>query len=162
MRKIFGVLVLFAVFFSSCGSSEEREKPSETAVSAQKGNDVKRSFVKDLTYKAFIKEVWDFESYPDTVNFKGEKPCVIDFYAPWCGPCKKVAPIMEKLAEEYDGKIIVYKVNTDEERKLSAILKIKNIPTVLFFSGKDEQPYKSVGAKDEQYFRSMIKKIIDE
>lgn len=76
MRKIFGVLVLFAVFISSCGSSEEREKPSETAVSAQKGNDVKMSFVKDLTYKAFIKEVWDFESYPDTVNFKGEQPCV--------------------------------------------------------------------------------------
>lgn len=162
MRKIFGVLVLFAVIFSSCGSSDKGEKTSEAAVSAQKGNDVERSFVKELNYKKFIKEVWDFESYPDTVNFKGGLPCVIDFYAPWCGPCKKVAPIMEKLAEEYDGEITVYKVNTDEERKLSAILKIKNIPTVLFFSGKDEQPYKSVGAKDEQYFRSMIKKIIDE
>ena len=53
---------------------------------------------------------------------------LVDFYADWCGPCRRVAPIMEKLAEEYDGKLLVYKVNTDQERGLSAAFQVKSIP----------------------------------
>ncbi|MGN0033074.1 MAG: thioredoxin [Candidatus Limimorpha sp.] len=162
MRKIIGLLILLAVFTTSCDTSNEGGKASAQSVSAKESDKEDKSFIKDLTYNGFIKEVWDFEKHPDTVYYKGDLPCVIDFYASWCGPCKKVAPIMEKLAEEYNGKIKVYKVNTDEQQKLSAILKVKNIPTVFFFSNNGRQPYKSVGAKDEQYFRSMINKIVDE
>ena len=90
------------------------------------------SKVKHLTYNEFLKKVWDFEKNPTTFEYKGKLPAVIDFYADWCGPCRRVAPIMEKLAEEYDGKLLVYKVNTDQERGLSAAFQVKSIPMVLF------------------------------
>ena len=83
---------------------------------------------------------------------------MIDFYATWCGPCRKVTPIMEKLAKEYNGKVIVYKVDVDAEQKLATILNIRNIPTV-FFLEKGKQPSYSVGAKDEIYFRARFDKL---
>ena len=86
---------------------------------------------------------------------------MIDFYATWCGPCKKIAPIMEKLAEEYDGKVDFYKVDCDKEMKLASILQVGNIPMV-FFMRDGAQPEKSVGAKDEAFFRSQINKLLSE
>ena len=62
----------------------------------------KESKVQHLTYKEFLKKVWDFEKDPTTFVYKGKLPAIVDFYADWCGPCRRVAPIMEKLAEEYD------------------------------------------------------------
>jgi thioredoxin len=111
--------------------------------------------VKQLTYKEFLKQVWDFEKDPNTFNYKGELPAVIDFYADWCGPCRRVAPIMEKLAEEYDGKLLVYKVNTDQERGLSAAFQVKSIPMVLFIP-MEGQPMMQVGALPEEGYRKVV------
>jgi len=86
---------------------------------------------------------------------------VIDFYATWCGPCKTIAPILEKLAREYDGKVDFYKVDTDKEQKLAMVLQIKYLPTVFFVNG-NTQPEKSVGGKDEEFFRSQINKLLGE
>jgi len=108
-----------------------------------------------LTYNEFLKKVWDFEKNPNTFIYKGELPAIIDFYADWCGPCRRVAPIMEKLAEEYDGKLLVYKVNTDQERGLSAAFQVKSIPMVLFIP-LEGQPAMQVGALPEEGYRKVI------
>ena len=113
------------------------------------------SKVKHLTYNEFLKKVWDFEKNPNTFIYKGELPAIIDFYADWCGPCRRVAPIMEKLAEEYDGKLLVYKVNTDQERGLSAAFQVKSIPMVLFIP-LEGQPMMQVGALPEEGYRKVV------
>lgn len=113
------------------------------------------SKVKHLTYKEFLNKVWDFEKNPTTFKYKGKHPAIVDFYADWCGPCRRVAPIMEKLAEEYDGQLLVYKVNTDQERELSAAFQVKSIPMVLFIP-KEGQPMMQVGAMPEESYRKVV------
>ncbi|MCR5658780.1 MAG: thioredoxin [Bacteroidales bacterium] len=113
------------------------------------------SKVKHLTYNEFLKKVWNFESNPSTFVYKGKLPAVIDFYADWCGPCRRVAPIMEKLAEEYDGKLLVYKVNTDQERELANAFQVKSIPMVLFIP-LEGQPMMQVGAMQEADYKKIV------
>ena len=111
--------------------------------------------VKHLTYNEFLRKVWDFEKDPNTFKYKGKLPAIVDFYADWCGPCRRVAPIMEKLAEEYDGKLLIYKVNTQNETALANAFQIRSIPTVLFIP-VEGQPMMQVGALPEEGFRQVI------
>ena len=113
------------------------------------------SKVKHLTYKEFIKHVWDFEKNPNTFVYKGKMPAIIDFYADWCGPCRRVAPIMEKLADEYDGRLLIYKVNVDQEKELASAFQVRSIPMVLFIP-TEGMPYKQVGAMQEQGYKDVI------
>ena len=106
-------------------------------------------------YNGFIKKVWDFEKNPNQFVFKGKVPAIVDFYADWCGPCRKVAPVMEKLAKEYDGRLVIYKVNVDQARDLASAFQISSIPTVLFIPVKG-QPSKQVGALSEDGYRKVI------
>lgn len=158
MKKLPVIAILAMMAFSACGGSgndgEDKSQSDATSSESIKKNEL----IKELSYKDFIKDVWDFETYPDSFAFAGELPCVIDFYATWCGPCKKVAPVIENLAKEYKGKVNVYKVDIDAEQKLSTVLKIRNIPTVYFLK-EGKQPSYSVGAKDEIYFRSMFDRL---
>ena len=108
-----------------------------------------------LTYKEFTQKVWDFTKNPDTFVYAGKLPCVVDFYADWCGPCRKVSPIMETMAKEYDGKLIIYKVNVDKEPNLAAAFQVTSIPMVLFIPMKG-QPMKQVGALNEQQYKQII------
>ena len=77
--------------------------------------------VKELTTEEFKSKVMDFEKHPSEWVFEGERPALIDFYATWCGPCKMTAPIVEQIAEKYDGKVDVYKVDVDKEQQLAAM-----------------------------------------
>ena len=113
------------------------------------------SKVKHLTYKEFLKQVWDFEKNPNTFVYKGKLLAIIDFYVDWCGPCRRVAPLMEKFAKEYDGKLLVYKINVDQEKDLAAAFQVRNIPMVLFIP-MEGMPYKQVGAMQEQGYRDVI------
>ena len=113
------------------------------------------SKVKHLTYNEFLKKVWNFETSPNTFEYKGKLPAIIDFYADWCGPCRKVAPILEKLAQEYDGKLLVYKINVDEEKALAGAFQVRSIPMVLFIPMKG-QPMMQVGAMSEPEFRKVV------
>ncbi len=112
-----------------------------------------------LTKDKFLKNVWDFESNPQTWQYKGELPCIIDFYADWCGPCRRVAPIMEQFAKEYKGEIIIYKIDTDKQKELAAIFKIQSIPSILFVP-KDGQPQMTQGALPKTEFVKIIDKVI--
>lgn len=113
------------------------------------------SKVMQLTYNEFLKKIWDFEKNPSDFTYKGKLPAVIDFYADWCGPCRRVAPIMERLAEEYDGKLLVYKINTDQERGLASAFQVKSIPMVLFIP-MEGRPMVQVGAMQEQEYRQIV------
>ena len=111
--------------------------------------------VEHLTKETFKEKVFDFEKNKEWV-FKGETPCIIDFYAQWCGPCKIVAPILEELSEEYSYKVDIYKINTEDEQELAALFGISSIPSILFVP-KDDKPQMSLGALPKETFHQLIK-----
>ncbi len=111
-----------------------------------------------LTLETFKEKVFDFEVNKEW-QFKGEIPAIIDFYADWCGPCKQVAPIMEELAKEYDGKIKIYKIDTDKERQLAGMFGIRSIPSILFIP-KEGQPQMTTGALPKENFVELIEEVL--
>lgn len=165
MKKLLLISLISIAFLTSCGSSDNNKKEDKKQKAKTEATDsestAEASLVKVLDYNNFIKNVWDMEANANEFVFKGKRPCVIDFYATWCGPCKRVAPIFEKLAQEYNGKVDFYKVDTDKNQKLAMILQIKNIPT-MYFMKAGVQPEKTVGAYDEAYYREIIEKMLSE
>ncbi len=107
-----------------------------------------------LTKETFQKTIFDFEKNEEW-KFEGDLPCVIDFYADWCGPCKMVAPIIDELSKEYEGKINFYKIDTEQEAELSSMFGIRSIPTILFVP-LEGQPKASMGALPKEQFKQVI------
>jgi thioredoxin 1 len=91
---------------------------------------------------------------------QSELPVVVDFWAPWCGPCKMVSPILEKFAKEYAGKLIVAKINTDENPQWAGQFGVQGIPTILFFS-QGKVVHQQVGAVPEPYLRDMVDTFLE-
>lgn len=113
-----------------------------------------------LTKEEFLNRVSNFEENPKDWKFLGDKPCIIDFYADWCGPCKMVAPILEELSDEYDGKVDIYKVNTEQEQELAAAFGIRSIPSILFVP-KEGEPQMAQGAMPKPSFKQAIKEVLN-
>jgi thioredoxin len=109
-----------------------------------------------LTKQTFTEKVFNYEVNKEW-KFEGTRPCLIDFYADWCGPCKMVAPILEELSKEYDGKIDIYKVNTEQEQELAGAFGIQSIPSLLFVPAEG-QPQMAQGALP----KDSLKKAIDD
>lgn len=107
-----------------------------------------------MTTQDFKDKVFNYDTVTDW-KYQGTLPAIIDFYADWCGPCKMVAPVLEELSIEYEGKIIIYKVNTDAEQELSAVFGIQSIPTILFI-GADGEPMMQPGALPKHVFKKII------
>ena len=100
-------------------------------VDQQSKKEVKSGEVIVMNKEMFIKDVFDYEKSEEW-KYKGDKPAIIDLYADWCGPCRMTAPIMKSLAKEYDGKIVIYKVNVDKEKELAALFNATSIPLFVF------------------------------
>ena len=115
--------------------------------------------VKHLTKAEFLSKVWNYEANPNEWKYEGDKPCIIDFYTTWCGPCKRLSPILEELAVEYKGKIVVYKINTEVERELAQVFQVRSIPTLLFFPLNDN-PQINVGALPKEQLVEAINKVL--
>lgn len=111
-----------------------------------------------LTKQTFMEKVFDFESNQDW-KYEGKIPCIIDFYADWCAPCKMVAPILEDLAREYDGKINVYKIDTEKEQELASMFGIRSIPSLLFVP-LEGKPQMSMGALPKEAFKEAIQSVL--
>ena len=114
--------------------------------------------VEHLTKETFLNKVFNFEKNKDW-KFEGTKPCIIDFYADWCGPCKMVAPVLEDLAKDFDGKLNVYKVNTEEEQELASAFGIRSIPSFLFVPAEG-QPQMAMGALPKETFIQAFKDVL--
>ncbi len=135
-KKLINILMILAVFTSFANA----QKPIH---------------IDEATFK---KEVFDYENAKEW-KYLGDKPAIVDFYADWCGPCKRIAPIMVELAKEYDGKIVIYKVNTDNNRNLAAAFGIQSIPSILFIPMQGK-PTMGQGAYPKETFEKAIKEIL--
>jgi len=111
-----------------------------------------------LTKQTFLEKVFDFEKNKEW-KFEGDLPCIIDFYADWCGPCKMVAPVLEELSNEYEGKINIYKVDTEVEQELAAAFGIRSIPSMLFVP-KESEPQMSQGALPKHQLEQIIADVL--
>ena len=111
-----------------------------------------------LTTQEFKEKVFNYDVNKEW-KYAGELPAIIDFYADWCGPCKMVAPILQEIAKDYSGKLIVYKVDTESEQELAAAFGISSIPTLLFVP-MTGQPQAAMGALPRQSFDKAIQDIL--
>jgi len=111
-----------------------------------------------LTIESFKTKVFDFESNKEW-KFEGKIPALVDFYADWCGPCKMVAPVLEELATEYDGKLTIYKVDTEAERELSSLFGIQSIPSLLFIP-IEGKPAMAQGAMPKDSLKKAFSEVL--
>ena len=159
-KTLIGIAILSIVWLSSCGGAAKPENNPNTAVSAtgmadQSGTSAEtkaenntvsaEANVVQLTKAVFLEKI--------------DKPCVIDFYADWCRPCKMVAPIMAELSEKYKGQITIYKVNVDQERELAQFFGIQSIPTV-FFCPPTGDPQMAQGALPKESYEKAITELL--
>ena len=172
-NTLFGLIFLSIIWLSSCGNSASTEKMPELAAPATEQSNIQTGdqaapttpsgngsgAVVQLTKAMFLEKVYDYEKNPKQWSFAGDKPCIIDFYADWCRPCKMVAPIMEELAEKYKGQITIYKVNTDQERELAQFFSIRSIPT-MFFCPSSGNPQLTQGALSKEEYEKLINEFL--
>ena len=167
--KVFYVssaLFLFVIYGCGRNSTETDKNISKSGIdkntntntdySQNKKNN--NSNMEHLTAKTFKEKVFNYDANKEW-KFEGDMPCIIDFYADWCGPCKMVAPVLEELSNEYNGKIHIYKVDTEQEQELASVFGIRSIPSILFIP-KDGQPQMSMGALPKDSFVKAIDDIL--
>jgi thioredoxin len=147
-------MVVVVLFLASCSMSANSDKNESGKVSEQKKGEV---IV--LNKADFLSKVFNYEKNPTQWMYEGDKPCIIDFYADWCGPCKRVAPVLVELAEQYKDDLIIYKINVDNEKELAMAFGIQSIPTLLFIP-KTGTPQVSQGALSKEQFVEQIESFL--
>ena len=144
------IAIATAVLMSACGNAgAQNDKKQAKTTEAKK--------VMELNAAQFDSMVYDLDS--EALEYLGDKPAIVDFTASWCGPCQRIAPILEELATEYNDKIVIYKVDTDKEKELSMAMGIQSLPTIVFIP-QTGQPQIIVGAADKATFRRAIDGVL--
>lgn len=160
MKKLslIGIIAL-SLTIVSCGGNKKADANKEGAETTQSAeNPVDPSAVStpiNLTTAEFLEKVVNYEANPTEWQYLGDKPCIVDFWATWCPPCKVIAPTLEELAKEYAGQIYVYKVDVDKEPQLAAAFGIQSIPTLLFIP-MSGNPQSEMGAIPKEAFKDKI------
>lgn len=162
MKKILFLAVVAASFLSaSCNAGDKNKsanaEETNTEIHSKKSDNMTKTI--HLTKADFLAKVANYEKNPDKWEYLGDKPAIIDFYADWCGPCKMVAPILDQLAEEYDGQIYIYKIDTEAEQQLAADFGIRSIPTLLFVPMQGA-PQMAQGALPKDAFKKAIDDVL--
>jgi len=159
MKRIFLTIASAAIIISACGNKEADANKntlnkvviSNTAVKAAATTNSEL-----ITKAEFIEKVWDFTKSPNDWKYLGSKPAIIDFYADWCGPCKIASPILEEIGAEYSGKILVYKINTDQERELAKVFNITGIPAFLYIPANGKPTMMAGIGKSKEETKKMF------
>jgi thioredoxin len=154
MKKI--AFMVLAILIFACSSNGEKKVAKS---SSTKKSVASVGAVKHISKAEYLALVYNYEKNPKNFVFNGKIPAIVDFYADWCGPCKRVAPILDKLAKKYAGKINFYKVDVDAERDLAAAHGIQSIPTMFFYPMKGD-PKVVQGAMGEEQLEDAIQKIL--
>jgi thioredoxin len=135
-----------------------QEKQEQEQEQKQKQKQKQTVEIKHLTEAEFIKKVYDVNAGAQAVS-KSKKPVIIDFYADWCGPCKRLAPHLEQALVDYKGKIEIYKVNVDKEKALAQKFNVRSIPLLLFFPAKGK-PEQVLGFRPKEEIYKLIDKLL--
>jgi thioredoxin len=145
-------VLLIVTAITACGAGKRGDKNKEEPLKKET-----KVYTISLDQAQFLEKVADFKTNPEEWKYLGDKPAIIDFWAEWCVYCRRLSPVLEELAKEYDGEIYIYKVNTDVEREIAAAFGIRSLPTLLFVPiGQDPQIVKGAIPKED------LKNVIDE
>ncbi len=146
---VMGAMIMLA----GCGNAGAQNESRR-----QKASEAKTKAVKELNADEFNKKVYNMVT--DEVVYLGDKPAIVDFTASWCGPCQRIAPILEELAVEYGDDIVVYKVDIDKERGLAQAFNVSSIPAILYIPVGDKEPVLTIGARSKDKFKEEIKTFL--
>lgn len=170
MKKNISSLLFIALGLFACGnaprnaaateSNDKHVATTETVVQAEE--DSKNEYegkVRSINAAEFKELIYNYEQNPQIWLFKGDRPCVIDFYADWCRPCKMIAPILDELAATYAGKVDFYKIDTQVEQELARVFAVSSIPLVVFCP-VGENPQGTMGAYPKDEYVKIIETIL--
>lgn len=134
------------LLFAACGNA------------GAKTTERKGKGVTELNSETFNEKVYDM-TLPE-LAYLGDKPAIVDFTATWCGPCQRIAPILEELADEYKKDIVIYKVDIDKERGLAEAFNVSSIPAILYIPADGSDPIMTIGARGKERFKEEIGKYL--
>ena len=174
MKKQFLITICAALILAACGQKKGVEQQTHEGPATKTENSYdylnpsegeQTDNAEDLSGKVIALTADEFRAKITDINpelglrYKGHTPCIVDFYAEWCGPCMQLKPITEKLAAKYKGQLIIYKVNVDRAEDVCQSLSIQSIPTLFFFK-PNTQPKKIVGAPSERELEKTIEDFL--
>ena len=148
LRTIATMLVAASICLCASISTDAQSRKKESA---------KGKAVVELTSETFRTTICDITD--KDASYLGDKPAIVDFTATWCGPCQKLAPILEELAVEYKGKVNIYKVDVDKCKDLAQAFRISSIPAVMFIP-TDGTPQMMVGLRSKDAMKQDIDKLL--
>ena len=138
---------------AACGNTsaknDDKKKPAKEVTQT--------AAVKELTTTDFVSKVYDLSK--GDYKYLGDKPAIVDFTAKWCGPCQRISPILDELAKEYAGQIVIYKVDIDKCQELAQAFGVSSIPAILYIPLEGE-PSMTIGSRDKTRFRNEIDSIL--
>ncbi|MCW3785651.1 thioredoxin [Plebeiibacterium sediminum] len=131
-----------------------------TSEAKAKGNDNEKSDsgVIYLNKDTFKEKVFNYETNKEW-KYEGNAPAILDFYADWCGPCRMLAPVLNDIQKEYNGKVQIFKVDTDKEKELAGIFGIRSLPTIVFIP-VDGQPQAVMGFRPKEDMEKIILEVL--
>lgn len=156
MKQTVRILVSLVVLLAIGSPVWASGKAAPTKAPAEDGVVVK------LSKATFIQNVMDYETNKTEWKFRGDKPCIIDFYADWCGPCRITSPILDELAKEYKGQVNFYKIDVDVEKELAGVFGVQGIPAFLYCPMQGKPSMTSGIARDKEQTKQMFRDYIDE
>ncbi len=150
MKRIYLFAIMYLIsIFSVFGQT--------THSNNNQGTDVK---IEMLTVETFKNKITQYGDGKNEWNYLGSKPCIIDFYASWCRPCRMLSPELQKIANKYKKQIVVYKIDTEAQRELASLFSISSIPALLFIPIGDKQPIMLRGYRDANQLEKEVEKYL--